>query len=261
MTDEENKELDQQDKQEQKEDNKEKRKQTVKVAVTSSICTLLLIIIILLLVILGLKKCGPSSNTSSGSPDTSSQYEEIYDNKTLDNVFKKIVKEQRKIDADEDISPQDIIAVTYDTSSDNKFNLSITMTTEDNKIFFYDIVNCSYKDNVTGYDNLITYLLSNDEDQDLIFFGEGNITLSYEDINNIEVVTPHKDNARFVISKSPSDIKHISGYYYIDNKYYVYSRLEYTDTNNPLGNNEGTLIDDSSLLYGYYLRLSGVIAD
>ena len=256
-----NEELDQQDKQEQKEDSKEKRKQTVKVAITSSICTLLLIIIILLLVILGLKKCGPTSNISSGPSNTSSQYEEIYDNKTLDIVFKKIVKEQRKIDADEDIIPQDIIAVTYDTSSDNKFNLSITMTTEDNKIFFYDIINCSYKDNVTGYDNLVTYLLSNDEDQDLIFFGEGNITLSYEDINNIEVVTTNKPNARFIISKSPSDIKHISGYYYIDNKYYVYSRLEYTDTNNPLGNNEGTLIDDSSLLYGYYLRLSGVIAD
>ena len=253
--------LNQQDRQDQKEDNKEKRKQIVKVAVTSSFCTLLLIIIILLLVILGLKKCGPATNISSGPSNTSSQYVEIYDNKTLDNVFKKIVKEQRKIDADEDIIPKDIIAVTYDTSSDNKFNLSITMTTEDNKIFFYDIVNCSYKDNVTGYDNLITYLLSNDEDQDLIFFGEGNITLSYEDINNIEVVAPHKDNARFVISKSPSDIKHISGYYYIDNKYYVYTRLEYTDESNPLGNNEGTLIDDSSLLYGYYLRLSGVIVD
>ena len=53
--------------------------------------------------------------------------------------------------------------MTYDTSSDNKFNLSIIMTTVDNKIFFYDVINYSYKDNVTGYDNLITYLLSNDE--------------------------------------------------------------------------------------------------
>ena len=253
MTDE---ELDQQDKQEQKEDNKEKHKQTLKVAVTSSICTLLLIIIILLLVILGLKKCGPTTNKGN----TSSQYVEVYDNKTLNNVFKTIVKEQRKIDADEDIVPKDIIAVTYSTI-DNKFNLSITMATEDNKIFFYSATNCSYKDNVTGYDNLVTYLLSNDEDQDLIFFGEGEISLSYEDINLVEVVNINKPNARFTVSKTPSDIKHISGYYYEDNKYYVYNRLEYTDQNNPLGNEQGTLIDDSSLLYGYYLRLSGIITD
>ena len=47
---------------------------------------------------------------------------------------------------------------------------------------------------------------------------------------------------------------------YQDNKYYVYDKLKYTDQNNPLGNNEGTLIDDTSLLYGHYLILSGVIA-
>ena len=256
-----NEELDQQDKREQKKDNKEKRKQTIKVAITSSICTLLLIIIILLLVILGLKKCEPTTNKGSSSNDnTSSQYVEVYDNKTLNNVFKTIVKEQRKIDADEDIVPKDIIAVTYSTI-DNKFNLSITMTTEDNNIFFYSVANCVYKDNVTGYDNLVTYLLSNDENQDLIFFGEGEISLSYEDINLVEVVNINKPNARFTVSKTPSDIKHISGYYYEDNKYYVYHRLEYTDQNNPLGNEQGTLIDDSSLLYGYYLRLSGVITD
>ena len=128
-------------------------------------------------------------------------------------------------------------------------------------MFFYSATNCSYKNNVTSYDNLVTYLLSNDEDQDLIFFGEGEISLSYEDINLVEVVNVNKPNARFTVSKTPSDIKHISGYCYEDNKYYVYNRLEYTDQNNPLGNEQGTLIDDNSLLYGYYLRLSGVITD
>ena len=260
MTD---KELDLQDTQEQKEDNKEKRKQTLKVAITSSICTLLLIIIILLLVILGLKKCGPTTNKgSSSNGNTSSQYVEVYDNKTLNNVFKTIVKEQRRIDAEgvDIITPKEVIAVTY-SESDNKFNLSITITTEDDKVFFYSATNCSYKNNVTSYDNLVTYLLSNDEDQDLIFFGEGEISLSYEDINLVEVVNVNKPNARFTVSKTPSDIKHISGYCYEDNKYYVYNRLEYTDQNNPLGNEQGTLIDDNSLLYGYYLRLSGVITD
>ena len=136
-----NEELDQQDKQEQKEDDKKKRKQTLKVAITSSICTLLLVIIILLLVILGLKKCGPTTDKGSAlNVNTSSQYVEIYDNKTLNNVFKTIVKEQRKIDAEENIVPKDIIAVTYSTLN-NKFNLSITMTTEDNKIFFYSVTN------------------------------------------------------------------------------------------------------------------------
>ena len=259
-----NKELDKQTKQEQQEQKKEENKKTLKTVIASVICALLFIIILLLLILLGLKKCALVSDLggSSNNENTSSQYVEIYDNKTLDNVFKKIVREQRRIDTEgaDLITPKDVIAVTC-SESDNKFNLSITLTTEDNRMFFYAVTNCNYKEEVTGYDNLITYLLSNDEDQNHIFMGNGDITLNTANVNSVEVINTNKPNSHFVTSISPSSVKYISGYYYQENRYYVYNRLEYTDQNNPLGDEQGTLIDDSSLLYGYYLRISGVITD
>ena len=246
------KELEQQDKQEQKEQKKEENKKTLKTVVISVICTLLFIIILLLLVILGLKKC--ANNVVSSSSSNENTYVEIYDNKKLNNVFKEIVKKQRKIDANEDIVIKDIILVTYSLNED-KFNLTITAST-DEYVFFYEATNCGYKDNVTGYDNLITYLLSNDEDQNLILVGDGNITLERE-VMTTEAVNIDKANPHFITSKSDSNIKHISGYYYQDSsQFYVYNRIEYVDINNPLGNEVGTLIDSESLLYGYYLRLS-----
>lgn len=244
---------------EKKQHDNDNKKKTLNTVITTIICTLLFIIILLLLILLGLKKCAPTSSSSSSS--SSSGYTEIYDNKKLNNVFKEIVKNQRKIDTtDTDIiSPKDVTAVTC-LESDNKFNLDITISTEDNRVFFYKASNCAYKADVSGYDNLVTYLLSNDEDQTLIFMGDGDISLEEENITT-EAITANKPNTHFLTSISSTSEKHISGYYYQDNKYYVYNRLEYTDLNNPLGNNEGTLINENSLLYGYYLRLNGVITN
>lgn len=255
-------------KQEVKEQKKEGNKKTLKAVITSVICTLLFIIILLLLILLGLKKCATRLGDSSNNESTSSEYVEIYDNVTLNDVFKKIVNKHLFINFDENKEMSDIIAVTYTDNYPNKFDLSITACTED-EVFFYSITNCVYQNNVDGYDNLVTYLLKQDkaEPQHLVFMSDSEIgdldfsvDLSRANKNTAEVITTNKANSHFVTSMTPSSIKYISGYYDQDNNYYVYDRLEYTDQNNPLGNNEGTLIDDTSLLYGYYLRLSGVIA-
>ena len=263
------KELEQREqKQEVKEQKKEENKKTLKTVITSVICTLLFIIILLLLILLGLKKCVARLGDSSNNDNTSSEYVEIYDNVTLNDVFKKIVSKHLFINFGEDKEMSDIIAVTYTDNYPNKFDLSITACTED-EVFFYSITNCVYQNNVDGYDNLVTYLLKQDkaEPQHLVFMSDSEIgdldfsvDLSRANKNTAEVITTNKANSHFVTSITPSSVKYISGYYYQDNKYYVYDKLEYTDQNNPLGNNEGTLIDDTSLLYGYYLRLSGVIA-
>ena len=245
---------DQEDRQEVK---KEENKKTIKVVIISVFCTLLFVAILLLVVLFGLKKCTRESNNSSNN-----SYAERFDNKKLDSVFKSVVSNQRKINAGEEIVPKEVVAVTYSLSNDNsKFNLSITMTTVDDKMFFYEATNCGYKSSVTGYDDFISYLLSEDEDQNLVFMYDGVVTLDKEDIVTSDVVNINKPNPHFKISKNTSEVRHISGYYSEDNNYYIYSRLEYSDNDNPLGDNKGTLIDDSSLLYGYYLRLSGVITD
>lgn len=254
--------------QDQQEQKKEENKKTLKTVVTSVICTLLFVIILLLLILLGLKKCGarvPDLGDSSNNENTSSKYVEIYDNVTLNDVFKKIVSKHLFINFDENKEMNDIIAVTYTDNYPNKFDLSITACTDD-EVFFYTITHCVYQTNVDGYDNLVTYLLKQNTADHLVFMTDSedgdldfSVDLNRANKTTAEVITTNKANPHFVTSMTPSSVKYISGYYYQDNKYYVYDRLEYTDQNNPLGNNEGTLIDDASLLYGYYLRLSGTI--
>jgi len=257
---------------EQEEQKQEENKKTLKTVITSVICTLLFIIILLLLILLGLKKCmgrvqdiGDSSNNES----TSSEYVEIYDYVALNNVFKKIVNKHLFINFDESKEMSDVIAVTYTDNYPNKFNLSITACTED-EVFFYSITNCVYQNNIDGYDNLVTYLLKQDkaEPQHLVFMSDSeagdldfSVDLTRANKTSAEVINTNKPNSHFITSMTPSSVKYISGYYYQDNKYYVYDRLEYTDQNNPLGNKEAILIEETSLLYGYYLRLSGVITD
>ena len=261
-------ELEQQEqKQEQKEQKKEETKKTLKTVVTSVICTLLFIITLLLLILLGLKKCAPHGDIgdSSNNENTSSQYAEIYDNVTLNDVFKKIVSKHLFINFDENKEMNNVIAVTYTDNYPNKFDLSITASTED-EVFFYTITNCVYQTNVDGYDNLVAYLLKQNTADHLVFMSDSEegdldfyVDLSRANKTTAEVINTNKPNPHFATSMTPSSVKYISGYYYQDNNYYVYDRLEYTDQNNPLGNNDGTLVDDTSLLYGYYLRLSGVI--
>ena len=231
------------------------------------ICTLLFIIILLLLILLGLKKCAARLGDSFNNENTSSEYVEIYDNVTLNDVFKKIVNKHLFINFDENKEMSDVIAVTYKDNYPNKFDLSITASTDD-EVFFYSITNCVYQNNVDGYDNLVTYLLKQNTVDHLVFMSDSEegdldflVDLNRANKTTAEVITTNKPNPHFVTSMTLSSVKYISGYYYQDNKYYVYDRLEYTDQNNPLGNNQGTLIDDTSLLYGYYLRLSGAYTD
>ena len=256
------------DKQEEKQEKKEETKKTLKTIVASVLCTLLFTVILLLLVLLGLKKCGRVSDLdSSSSEPNSSEYVEIYDNKKLNSVFKRIVYEQAHIDLGEQLDIKDVIAVTYIDNYPSKFDLSITAST-DNEVLFYNITSCVYQNDVTGYDNLVSYLLKQDQNSDWIYMSDSeeedttfSVGVERENKNTAEVLNISKSTSYFMASTSLSSKKHISGYYYQDSKFCVYNRVEYTDSGNPLGSNEGTLIDESSLLYGYYLRLSGVITD
>ena len=236
----------------------EEHKKTLKTIVISVICTLLFIIVVLLLVLFCLMKCksdtGNSSNTS-----TSSEYVEIYDSNKLDNVFKSIVKKHANISFSEDIEVKDVIAVTYIDNYPTNFDLSITVSTDD-KVYFYSITHGTYDNSIEGYDNLFSYLLNTNND--LLFIGEGDpsdaaydLSLIKEDLTS-EVVVTNKQKSSFVVSISPTSDKHISGYYCEDNKFYVYTKLDYSDADNPFGNNQGIMIDNTSLLYGYYLFLS-----
>ena len=204
MTD---KELEQQDKQEQKEDNKEKRKQTLKVAITSSVCTLLFIIILLLITILCLKNCSPRNNNNTSSSNSSSEPTWTEKDKSLDDVFKTIIEKQLEVDGFAQDEVTSIVAVSYTDTTGTEFSLKIDAYSN-TKVYYYRLDNCAY----TGFDNFISYILDFD-------FGtypclDGNITISSLDISTETVVNISQSKERHIISKSPTNIKYFSDYHY-----------------------------------------------
>ena len=75
---------------------------------------MLFIISILLLILFGLKKCNKDNSglsSSSGTSDSSIKYD--YDVNKIDDVFKKIVKNQLIVDGFDEDSLKDVISVTY----------------------------------------------------------------------------------------------------------------------------------------------------
>lgn len=134
MSDEENKELEQEDKQEQKEENKEQAKRDIKLVITSVVATLLFIIILLLLVLLGIKKCSNDSTISFSSSSEPESHEPTYNYTEtqvhkLDDKFKAIVNSYRNLvmgDTPDELV--DIKSVTYtDNYETGKFSLSISV--------------------------------------------------------------------------------------------------------------------------------------
>ena len=246
MTDE---ELDQQDKQEQKEESKEKRKQNLKIAITSSICTLLIIIILLLLILLGLKNCSKQSgdNTSSSSSSNEPTWAE-YDNPKLDDVFKKIVNEYIAF-MDEEKSLKGVMMVKYALKEDTKFDLSICVTsnTEEKYVYYYEVENKSY----AGFTDPFTFLL--DEHTDL-FLDETAHFETYKELNT--TVSSDKPNRYIVVSNLANTAKYFFGSYQDTAKYefHIYDKVEYTDGVNPF-NNDGEIITTGNLLFGYYHSL------
>ena len=248
MTDEENKELEQIDKQEVKEEKKEQGKHDLKVVVTSIVCALLFIIILLLLVLLGLKKCNKDNSglpSSGGSLDSSIKYD--YDVNKIDDVFKKIVKNQLHVDGFDEDPLKDVISVTYSDTT-TSFNLNIEVRS-DTKVYYYRLSNYPY----SGFDNFVPYLLSLDLDIKLSL-NEGTISLDTY-LTTLETITTDNRCKYLISSNMSGTTKYFSGYYYQDNQYYIYQHQELTS--NPFNEASNQVINLDSPLYGYYQSLLG----
>ena len=247
MTDEENKELEQVDKEVVKEEKKEQGKRDLKLVITSIVATLLFIIILLLLILLGLKKCARDNNgtlpNSSSEPDSSIKYD--YDVNKIDDVFKKIVKNQLLVDGFDEDPLKDVISVTYsDTTS--TFNLNIEVRS-DTKVYYFRLSNYPY----SGFDNFVPYLLSLDLNTKLSL-NEGSISLDTY-FPTLETITTGKQCKYLISSNMSGTTKYFSGYYYQDNQYYIYQHQELTS--NPFSEISNQVINIDSPLYGYYQKL------
>ena len=240
-------ELKQQDKQEQKEKKKELAKSDLKIVITSIVCTLLFIIILLLLVLLGLKKCNKDNSglpSSSGTSSSSIKYD--YDVNKIDDVFKKIVKNQLIVDGFDEDPLKDVISVTY-SDTVTSFNLNIEVRS-DTKVYYYRLSNYPY----SGFDNFVPYLLSLDLNTKLSL-NEGSISLDTY-LPTLETITTDKQCKYLISTNMSGTTKYFSGYYYQDNQYYIYQHQELTS--NPFNEVSNQVINLDSPLYGYYQNLN-----
>ena len=227
------------------EEGKGKKKYTFKVAFISAVCTLLFIIILLLFVLFGLKKCSSKSNGGSSNGQSSSQ-KYNYDNAKLNNVFKKLVSNQVYVDMGSEDPIDDIYAVSY-SDTGLSFTLNIDAKIGDN-IYYYFASNVAY----SGYDNFIDYLLTLNLDNNLPLIEGDEYGVSVLPISNERLV--NEKSTSYVITNGASS-KYLSGYYFENNQYYVYQKVE-------LNNNDAfplvasKIIDIDSPLFGYYQELS-----
>ena len=242
------KEDNKQNNKEQKQQNNDDKKKTLKTVITSIVCTLLFIIILLLLVLLGLKKCNKDNSglpSSGGSLDSSIKYD--YDVSKIDDVFKKIVKNQLHVDGFDEDPLKDVISVTYSDTT-TSFNLNIEVRS-DTKVYYYRLSNYPY----SGFDNFVPYLLSLDLDIKLSL-NEGTISLDTY-LPTLETITTDKRCKYLISSNMSGTTKYFSGYYYQDNQYYIYQHQELTS--NPFNEASNQVINLDSPLYGYYQSLLG----
>ena len=237
------KEEDKQNNKEQKQQDNDDRKKTLKTVITTIFCTLLFIIILLLLILLGLKKCNKdNSGLPSSSDSSSSSIKYDYDVNKIDDVFKKIVKNQLIVDGFDEDPLKDVVSVTY-SDTVTSFNLNIEVRS-DTKVYYYRLSNYPY----SGFDNFVPYLLSLDLNTKLSF-DEGSISLDTY-LPTLETITTDKQCKYLISSNMSGTTKYFSGYYYQDNQYYIYQHQELTS--NPFSEISNQVINLNSPLFGYY---------
>ena len=242
------KEDNKQNNKEQKQQDNGDKKKTLKTVITTIICTLLFIIILLLLILLGLKKCARDNNgtipNSGSEPDSSIKYD--YDVNKIDDVFKKIVKNQLIVDGFDEDPLKDVVSVTY-SDTVTSFNLNIEVRS-DTKVYYYRLSNYPY----SGFDNFVPYLLSLDLNTKLSL-NEGSISLDTY-LPTLETITTDKQCKYLISSNLSGTTKYFSGYYYQDNQYYIYQHQELTSTN-PFIEPVNKVISSGDILYSYYQSL------
>ena len=206
-----------------------------------------------MITILCLKNCSPRDNNNTSSSNSSSEPTWTERDKSLDDVFKTIIEKQLEADGFAQDEVTLIVAVSYTDTAGSKFSLKIDAYSN-SKVYYYRLDNCAY----TGFDNFTSYIL--DYDFETYPCLDGNITISSLDISTETVVNISQSKERHIISKSPTNIKYFSGYYYDvdDQAYYIYHQKEYQDGANPFNNktNKDAEVNKDSLLYNYYNYLS-----
>ena len=208
-------------------------------------------VILLLLVILCLKNCSNRNNNNNNTSSSNNTSEPIwteYDNVSLNNVFKKLVSNQVYVDMGTENPPDidSIVAVSY-SDSGTLFTLNIDAKIGNN-LYYYSATNVSYSDHPNFVEYLLTLNLNTNNP--LIEgdpYGVSLLAISNEKLTN-------EKSSSYVITNSATN-KYLSGYYFENNQYYVYQKVELNNTDS-FPSVASQTIDVNSPLYSYYRFLN-----
>ena len=222
-------------------------------------------VVLLLGILFGLKNCSMkySGGPSSSEPDS---HEPIYNYTdeqltNLDNKLKNLVKLYREtfLGLGED-NLVDVKAVIFTEDKEaRKASLSISVTSESNKLYYYRLENYYYPDGQTSFDNFVDYLLLEGTPDFLISECKEDHSHSVDEYNVTSKTITTDKQCDYVITDNNSHLDtFIDGYYFENGVYHVYQHKPLTT--DPFGEQSSLDVDYAHILFTYYQKLNSLQA-
>ena len=224
------------------EDKKKDKPSKFKIGVIVFVILDIIVAIILFFVLPRYCKKPDTSGASS-----SSNRESKYNSQQLNTRLINLVNTEIELEGFDSDDINKVISITAVDNYPNDFSVSITCSSDSN-IYVYKIDNYQYPEDKNGYDNFVSYLLKDNKELSADI-GLDKYAIAKEEVINTDKV------CKYVIYKSISNNKYLSGFYSINNEYRVYQHIELTDNTDPFNKPCTEVIKEDNVLYDFYTYL------
>ena len=224
-------------------DNNKKEKHSLVAKIVFFLFIIFDIVITIPFVISFIKTKGLNNIISNASSSISSDSIEpiIYEDPGLDERLKDILRREIENNGFDNDTIDNIYAVTYEDHHPYSFNVSFSASSA-TRVYYYQLTDCAYIEE--GYDNCIAFLINNNK------MLTGTAVLEYEEKTDDKITT--NKVCSYVISKSLTEEKHFTGYYYENNEFRVYQKTSIVEEANPFDKPADIIIKSDDPLYNYY---------
>lgn len=178
-----------------------------------------------------------------------------YDNKKIDNTFKKIMNTQLRVNfgITEENYIEKIHVVTYEDHYPDNFSISI-LASKGDKVYLYSATDVDYPEDKSGYKNFVTYLTKkSDNDTPLLGF---NNTYAYDKSPNQTIHTDMEYEKHIIVENGYE--RSFAGFCRNGYTFLVYPLQSFNDENSDpyvvseFGYRPYVEIYSRDPLYGYY---------
>ena len=178
-----------------------------------------------------------------------------YDNKKIDNTFKKIMNTQLRVNfgITEENYIEKIHVVTYEDRYPDNFSISILASKGDN-VYLYSATDVDYPEDKSGYKNFVTFLTKkSDNDTPLLGF---NHTYTYDKSLNQTIHTDMEYEKHIIVEDGYE--RYFAGFYRSGYTFRVYPLQSFNDENSDpyvvseFGYRPYVEIYSRDPLYGFY---------